>query len=74
MNIVAGDGLGAGAAPKTAARRPSLWSAAAVIIVADAAMSLDNVVALAAIARGNFWLLAIGVALSLPVLAYGGVI
>ena len=52
----------------------SLWSAAAVIIVADAAMSLDNVVALAAIARGNFWLLAIGVALSLPVLAYGGVI
>ncbi len=37
-------------------------------------MSLDNVVALAAIARGNFWLLAIGVALSLPVLAYGGLI
>ena len=43
-------------------------------MVADAAMSLDNVVALAAIARGNFWLLALGVLLSIPVLAYGGFI
>ncbi len=54
--------------------KATLWSAAAVIVVADAAMSIDNVVALAAIARGNFWLLAVGVALSLPILAYGGVI
>ena len=37
-------------------------------------MSLDNVVALAAIARGNFWLLLAGVAFSIPVLAYGGLI
>ena len=37
-------------------------------------MSLDNVVALAAIARGNFWLLAIGVALSLPILGFGGML
>jgi hypothetical protein len=37
-------------------------------------MSIDNVVALAAIARGNFWLLAIGVALSLPILGYGGML
>ncbi len=41
-------------------------SAAAVIMLADAAMSLDNVVALAAIAGGNLWLLAIGVLLSIP--------
>ena len=54
--------------------RGDLWSAATVIIVADAAMSLDNVVALAAIARGNFWLLAAGVVLSIPVLAYGGLV
>lgn len=54
--------------------RADLWSAATVIVVADSAMSLDNVVALAAIARGNFWLLAAGVALSIPVLAYGGLI
>jgi hypothetical protein len=37
-------------------------------------MSLDNVVALAAIARGNFWLLAAGVVVSIPVLAYGGLV
>ncbi len=57
----------------SAARR-DLWAAAMAIVVADAAMSLDNVVALAAIARGNFWLLAAGVVLSIPVLAYGGLV
>jgi YjbE family integral membrane protein len=46
-------------------------SAAVVIMFADAAMSLDNVVALAAIAGGNLWLLAIGVLLSIPILVYG---
>jgi YjbE family integral membrane protein len=51
-----------------------LWSAAMIIITADAAMSLDNVVALAAIARGNFWLLLAGVAFSIPILAYGALI
>jgi len=49
-------------------------SAAAVIMVADAAMSLDNVVALAAIAQGNYWLLAIGVLMSIPIIAYGAFI
>jgi hypothetical protein len=42
--------------------------------LADAAMSLDNVVALAAIAGGNFWLLALGVLLSIPIIAYGSLI
>ena len=56
------------------AARRDLWAAATAIVVADAVMSLDNVVALAAIARGNFWLLAAGVVLSIPVLAYGGLI
>jgi YjbE family integral membrane protein len=49
-------------------------SAAAVIMLADATMSLDNVVALAAIAAGNFWLLAIGVLISIPIIAYGALI
>ena len=43
-----------------------LVSAAAVIMLADATMSLDNVVALAAIAGGDFWLLALGVLFSIP--------
>ncbi len=49
-------------------------TAAAVITLADAAMSLDNVVALAAIAGGNFWLLALGVVLSIPIIAFGSLI
>ena len=49
-------------------------AAAAVIMFADAAMSLDNVVAVAAIARGDFWLTALGVLLTIPILAYGSLI
>ena len=49
-------------------------AAAAAIMLADAAMSLDNVVALAAIADGSFWLLALGVLLSIPIIAYGSLI
>ena len=73
MNI-SGGGLDAPAPMRRRGAPSDLWSAAAVIVVADAAMSIDNVVALAAIARGNFWLLAIGVALSLPILGYGGML
>jgi YjbE family integral membrane protein len=54
--------------------RSDLWSAALAIVAADAAMSLDNVVALAAIANGNFWVLLAGVAFSIPIIAYGGLI
>jgi YjbE family integral membrane protein len=49
-------------------------AAAAIIMLADAAMSLDNVVALASIAGGSFWLLALGVALSIPIIAFGSLI
>jgi hypothetical protein len=74
MNISSGGGLDAPAPIRRHGAAPDLWSTAAVIVVADAAMSLDNVVALAAIARGSFWLLAIGVALSLPILGFGGML
>jgi YjbE family integral membrane protein len=74
MNISSGGGLDAPAPIRRRGPTPDLWSTAAVIVVADAAMSLDNVVALAAIARGSFWLLAIGVALSLPILGFGGML
>jgi YjbE family integral membrane protein len=73
MNI-SGGGLDAPTPNRRRGAPSDLWSAAAVIVVADAAMSIDNVVALAAIARGNFWLLLIGVALSLPILCYGGIL
>jgi YjbE family integral membrane protein len=73
MNMSSG-GLDASAPLQRPRGQADLWTAAAVIVVADAAMGLDNVLALAAIARGNFWLLAIGVALSVPILGYGGML
>jgi len=74
LNVQAREGEGEIDADASAAGAGDLLSAAAVIMFADAAMSLDNVVALAVIAAGNFWLLAAGVLLSVPILAYGGLI
>jgi len=47
--------------------REAIW----VIVVADAAMSLDNVLAVAAAAHGDFVLALFGVALSLPIVVWG---
>jgi len=48
-----------------------LWRAVTVIAVADIIMSFDNVVAIAAAARGDYLLLAIGLAISIPLLVVG---
>jgi YjbE family integral membrane protein len=48
-----------------------LWVAVRAIIVADLVMSLDNTLALAAVADGNLALLAIGLALSIPLIVFG---
>jgi len=63
-----------GRAFRSAGFAADLVSAAAIIMLADATMSLDNVVALAAIAGGDFWLMALGVLISIPIIAYGAVI
>jgi len=52
------------------ARAHGFWSGVGVIILADAAMSLDNVVALASIAQGNLPLLAFGIVLGIPPLVF----
>ena len=49
----------------------SLWEAIWIIIVADITMSLDNVLAVAAAARGDFALIVLGIALSLPIVVWG---
>ncbi|MCW2285172.1 YjbE family integral membrane protein [Rhodoblastus acidophilus] len=51
--------------------RGDILAAAIVIVTADAIMSLDNVVALAAVAAGNLWRLLAGLALSIPILIVG---
>lgn len=48
-----------------------LKSAIKTIIVADVVMSLDNVLAVAGAAHGDFWLVLFGLALSIPILMWG---
>src|SRR5256885_1907267 len=49
----------------------SLHEAVWIIIVADAIMSLDNVLAVAAAAHGDLTLVVFGIALSLPIVVWG---
>lgn len=54
--------------------RPSatnLWSAVRIVMIADAVMSLDNVLAVAAAAKGSVELLVIGIAISIPLIVAG---
>jgi YjbE family integral membrane protein len=48
-----------------------LWRAVRIVLVADLIMSFDNVLALAAIAKGNVVLLAAGLAICIPVVIGG---
>jgi YjbE family integral membrane protein len=48
-----------------------LWRAVRVVVVANIVMSLDNVIAVAAAAHGNYVLLALGLAISIPVVIAG---
>lgn len=49
----------------------SLWGAVRTIVIADAVMSLDNVIAIAAAARGDVVLLVIGLCISMPLVIFG---
>ncbi len=51
--------------------RPGLGSAIWTILVADVVMSLDNVLSLAAVARGNWTLLLLGLLTSVPIILLG---
>lgn len=48
-----------------------LWRAVRIVLVADIIMSFDNILAVAAVARGNLALLAIGLTISIPVIVAG---
>ena len=48
-----------------------LYAAIWTIIVADAVMSLDNVIAIAAAANGSILLIGLGLAMSVPLIIYG---
>ena len=48
-----------------------LWRAVRIVVVADVIMSLDNVIAVAAAARGSYVLLGLGLMVSIPVVIFG---
>jgi YjbE family integral membrane protein len=49
----------------------SLMAAVRTILIADLVMSLDNVIAVAAAAKGSFLLLILGLAISIPLVIFG---
>ena len=51
-----------------------LWRAVRIVVVADIIMSLDNVIAVAAVAKGHYVLLTIGLAISIPMVIAGSAI
>lgn len=48
-----------------------LWDAVRTVAIADAVMSLDNVLAIAAVAQGSVFLLILGLAISIPLIIAG---
>jgi YjbE family integral membrane protein len=56
---------------KDVAESANIWGAVRTIAIADLVMSLDNVVAIAAAAKGNWSLILIGLATSMPLIIFG---
>ena len=69
IELLAGDG-GAGRTGTRRAADGGVWRAVAIIVVADAVMSLDNVVAVAAAAQDNLLYLLAGLVISVPILVF----
>jgi YjbE family integral membrane protein len=49
----------------------NFWGAMKTIVVADALMGLDNVLAVAGAAKGSFLLVVLGLLISIPIVAWG---
>ncbi len=65
----------AGPSPRDAEGTPEaaqdLWRAVRIVVLADIVMSLDNVVAVAALANGRYILLGLGLIISIPIVVAG---
>ncbi|WP_040952542.1 TerC family protein [Gorillibacterium massiliense] len=51
--------------------KDSIWGAVGTIVLADAAMGLDNVLAVAGAAHGHFGLVITGLLISIPIVVWG---
>jgi len=49
----------------------TLWGAVRTIVIADAAMGLDNVIAVAGAAHGDYLLVVLGLLISIPIIVWG---
>jgi YjbE family integral membrane protein len=49
----------------------SMWKAIGTIVVADMAMGVDNVIAIAGASHGSFTLVVIGLIISVPIMVFG---
>ncbi len=56
---------------KDIAQSASIWGAVQTVAIADLIMSLDNVVAIAAAAKGDWTLILLGLATSMPLIIFG---
>lgn len=72
MHLIVGDPLDEEASEAHAPEK--LAGAIAMIVAADLSMGIDNIVAVAAVANGNFLYLLFGLALSIPLLMVGAVL
>ena len=54
-----------------AANAPGFWPAMRTIIVADAVMGVDNVLAVAGAAHGSYLLVVLGLVISVPIVVWG---
>ncbi len=52
-------------------QKATLLAAIRTIIIADMIMSLDNVLAMAAAAKGHLWMLVVGLVVTVPVILFG---
>lgn len=71
LTLIDGTGLREDGREAPSAAKVAFFGAVWTIVAADVAMSLDNVIAIAAIAQGSLVYIAVGLALSIPMLIWG---
>ena len=52
----------------------TFWGAMGTIVMADAVMGLDNALAIAGAAGGNWWLIIFGLLVSVPIILFGSTV
>lgn len=59
---------------KSITAKTTFWSAISTIVIADAVMGIDNALGIAAAADGNFYIVVLGLLISVPIILFGSTI